>query len=186
MKKIITFIFFLMTIVSFSEDKNITLIKNLKLLVNEKTFVNNKATAKSYEVTYSLPDTLKKVMTEPKSHKGEIFIYKDNTKTVYLPIFDQVIKEDNIDEENFLVETIKYFQENYKKSENFRKIYNLEKSFTVKKDNLVFDILKMGEFDGYRLPIHLKVFDGKILLAELKISDVIVNSQIKESEFEIK
>ena len=97
MKKIITFIFFLMTIVSFSEDKNITLIKNLKLLVNEKTFVNNKATSKSYEVTYSLPDTLKKVMTEPKSHKGEIFIYKDNTKTVYLPIFDQVIKEDNID-----------------------------------------------------------------------------------------
>lgn len=74
MKKIITFIFFLMTIVSFGEDKNITLIKNLKLLVNEKTFVNNKATAKSYEVTYSLPDTLKKVMTEPKSHKGEIFI----------------------------------------------------------------------------------------------------------------
>lgn len=186
MKKIITFIFFLMTIISFGEEKNITFVKSLKLLVNEKTFVNSKTSVKSYELTYSLPNTLKKVMTEPKSHKGEIFIYKDNTKTVYLPIFDQVIKEDNIDEENFLVETIKYFQDNYKKSENFRKIYNSEKSFSVKKDNLVFDILKMEEFDGYRLPTHLKVFDGKILLAELKISDVMVNIQIKESEFEIK
>ena len=58
MKKIITFIFFLMTVISFSEDKNITLIKNLKLSVNEKTFVNNKATSKVYELTYSLPDTL--------------------------------------------------------------------------------------------------------------------------------
>ena len=125
-------------------------------------------------------------MVEPKSHKGEIFIYKDNSKTVYLPIFDQVIKEEDIDEENFLVETIKYFQENYKKSSSFRKIYDTEKNFTVKKENLVFEILKMGEFDGYRLPVHLKIYDGKILLAELKISDIKVNINISESEFQIK
>lgn len=186
MKKIIAFTFFLITIITFSKDKNITSIKTLKLLVNEKTFVNNKATSKTYEVFYSLPDTLKKVMIEPKSHKGEIFIYKNNSKIVYLPIFDQIIKEEDVVEENFLVETIKYFQENYNKSQSFRKIYDKENSFEVKKENLIFNILSMGEFDGFRLPTHIKVLDGKILLAELKISNVNVNTQILESEFEIK
>lgn len=186
MKKIFTFIFFLISMISFSENKNITTINTLKMFVNEKTFVNKKATEKSYELFYSLPETLKKVMVEPKTHKGEIFIYKDNIKIVYLPIFEQTIRDENSQEENFIAETIKFFQENYKKNSSFRKIYDNEKSFKVNNKNLSFEIIKMDKIDGYRLPTYLKIYENNILLAELKLSKIKINEEIPESEFEIK
>lgn len=186
MKKFFVFIYFLISIVSFSEDKNITLINTLKMIVNEKTYVNNKSTEKTYELVYLLPKTLKKVMVEPKSHKGEIFIYKDKTKIIYLPIFDQITREENSQEENFIVETIRFFQENYKKNNSFRKIYENEKSFRVSKENLKFEILKMEKVDGYKLPVYLKIYENDILLAELRLSEIKINEKISESEFDIK
>ncbi|WP_300361751.1 hypothetical protein [Fusobacterium sp.] len=186
MKKIFTFMYFLISIVSFSENKNITLIDTLKMFVNEKTYVNKKSNEKSYDLIYLLPKTLKKVMVEPKSHRGEIFIYKDSTKIVYLPIFDQITREENSQEENFIVETIRFFQENYKKNSSFRKVYDNEKSFRVSKKNLTFEILKMENIDGYRLPTYLKIYEDNILLAELKLSKIKVNEKIPGSEFEIK
>lgn len=186
MKKIVTLIFFLISLLSFGIEKNLLSIKTLKLSVNEKTFSNNKTIEKSYDLVYSLPNTLKKVIKEPKTHKGEIFIYKDNIKLIYLPIFDQVTKEENVQEENFLVETIKFFQENYKNNKSFKEIYDNKKNFRIKKENLEFEILKMTETDGYRLPNHFKIYEGKNLLAELKVFDIKVNEKILESEFEIK
>ncbi|NME36114.1 MULTISPECIES: hypothetical protein [Fusobacterium] len=187
MKRVITLLFFIfISIFSFSEEsKDINTIKTLKMIVNEKSFNNNKSNEKTYDILYRLPNVLKKTMLEPKSHKGEIFLYKDNKKIVYLPIFDQVIEENNIEEENYIVDTITFFQKKYKDDSEFKKLYNTKNKFQVKKENLNLDILKMENIDGYKLPVEIKIYDKNILIAHLKLSNIVINKNISESEFKI-
>ncbi|WP_027128829.1 hypothetical protein [Fusobacterium perfoetens] len=187
MKRVITLLFFIfISVFSFSEDyRDINNIKTLKMLVNEKNFNNNKSTEKTYDILYKLPNMLKKTMLEPKSHKGEIFIYKDNKKIVYLPIFNQLIEENNVEEENYIVDTITFFQKKYKNDSEFKKIYNTKNKFQVKKENLNLNILKMENIEGYRLPVEIKIYDKDILIAHLKLSNITINKNISESEFKI-
>ena len=80
MKKIILAIFFALCSFSFAEVKNISDIKSLDLIVREKTFINKRSEEKVYNIKYVVPNLLRKEMLEPQSHRGEVFVYADDTK----------------------------------------------------------------------------------------------------------
>lgn len=188
MKKIIVMIFLLLTSLCTAASgkvKNISDIKTLDLIVKEKTFINKKSQEKVYNIKYVIPNLMKKKILEPKSHKGEIFVYVDDTKKTYLPIFEQVIEEEALPEENFVIDTIKLLQNKDRKDENFRKLYNSGKLVRIRNDNITIEPVKTELINGYYIPVLIKVFDGDIVVAELTLKDVKINEKIERKEFEL-
>ncbi|MDP0493193.1 MAG: hypothetical protein Q7K48_02615 [Fusobacterium sp. JB021] len=185
MIKKIMFLFFTIFSFSFSKYNDINNIKDLTITVHEATMQGRKKTNKTYLIKYSLPDKLRKEMLEPKSHKGEIFIYKNNKKITYLPIFDEKIIDDASVDENMISEFITLFQRTYKKNDSFKEKYNNSKNLLVKKDNLNIKILKFKVFSNYRMPVEMEIYDNDIFIGELKFSNVKINSGINKSEFDI-
>lgn len=185
MIKKISVLFFIIFTFSFSKYNDITNIKNLSMKVEETTIQKKEKTKKTYLIKYLLPDKLKKEMLEPKSHRGEIFIYKNNKKITYLPIFDEKIEEQASIDENMISEFIKLFQRTYDKSSSFKEKYNTSKNLIIKKDNLNIKILKFNVFSNYRIPIEMEIYDNDIFVGTLKFSNVIINSGISKKEFDI-
>ena len=185
MKKIILAIFFALCSFSFAEVKNISDIKSLDLIVREKTFINKKSEEKVYNIKYVVPNLLRKEMLEPQSHRGEVFVYADDTKKTYLPVFDEVTEDKAVPEENLVIDTIVLLQNKDRKDEKFRKLYNNGKLVRIRNDNVIIEPQKMELIDNYYIPVFIKIFDGDILVAELKIENVKINSEISRKEFEL-
>ncbi len=186
MKKTITFflIFISLTFTSFA-SKDINEIKTLRMSIKEIGYMTNKKIEKAYNIVYSSPSSIKKIMLEPKSHKGETFIYKDGTKTVYLPIFNKTYIEEDSSDEHVMIDLFRFFQDNYKKNKEFKKFYSTKNSFKVKKENLNIEIIKMSEINDFRIPTKLKIYDGEILLLDLSVNYAKVNDIVPESEFSL-
>lgn len=185
MKKIILAIFFMLYSLNFSQVKNISDIKTLELTVKEKVFLNRKSEEKVYNIKYVVPNLMKKEMLEPKSHKGEIFIYIDDIKKTYLPIFDEVLEDKAEPEENFVIDTIVLLQNKDRKDEKFRKLYNSGKLVRIRNDNITIAPQKMKLIDDYYIPSYVKIFEGENLIAEIKIENVKINTEISRKEFEL-
>ncbi len=43
----------------------------------------------------------------------------------------------------------------------------------------------MELIDNYYIPVSIKIFDGDVLVAELKIENVKINTEIDRKEFEL-
>ena len=124
-------------------------------------------------------------MLEPQSHRGEVFVYADDTKKTYLPVFDEVTEDKAVPEENLVIDTIVLLQNKDRKDEKFRKLYNNGKLVRIRNDNVIIEPQKMELIDNYYIPVFIKIFDGDILVAELKIENVKINSEISRKEFEL-
>ncbi len=185
MKKIILAVFLIISSFALGEVKNISDIKTLDLVVKEKTFINKKSEEKIYNIKYVVPDLMRKEVLEPVSHRGEIFVYSDDTKKTYLPIFDQVTEEAAEPEENLVIDTIVLLQNKDRKDEKFRKLYNSGKLVRIRNDNVIIEPQKMELIDNYYIPVFIKIFDGEILAAEIRIQDVKINTEIDRKEFEL-
>lgn len=185
MKKIILSIFFIICSFSFSEVKNISEIKTLDFIVKEKVFINKKSDEKVYNIKYVVPDLLRKELLEPESHKGEVFVYVDDMKKTYLPVFDEVTEDKASPEENLVIDTIVLLQNKDRKDEKFRKLYNSGKLVRIRNDNVIIEPQKMELIDNYYIPVSIKIFDGDVLVAELKIENVKINTKIDRKEFEL-
>lgn len=186
MKKLILSVFFLLCSFGFADEvKNISDIKTLDLIVQEKTFINRKSEEKVYNIKYIIPNMMKKEMLEPKSHQGEIFVYVDDTKKTYLPIFEQVLEDEAQPEENLVIDTIILLQNKDRKDENFRKLYNSGKLVRIRNDNVIIEPKKMELIDGYYIPVLVEIRDGENVVAELTLRDVKINQNIDRKEFEL-
>lgn len=185
MKKIILSIFFVIFSFGFAKVNNISEIKTLDLIVQEKTFFSNKSEEKVYNIKYVIPNLMKKEMLEPKSHAGEIFVYANDVKKTYLPIFDQVIEDKALPEENLIIDTIALLQDKDKKDENFRKLYNSGKLVRIKNKNVTIEPKKTQLIDGYYIPVSIEIYDGDILAATLTLKNVKINQNIDRKEFEL-
>lgn len=185
MIKKILILFLVIFSFSFSKYNDINNIKNLSITVKETTKQGKNTINKTYLIKYILPDKLKKEILEPSSHKGEIFIYKNNKKITYLPIFDEKIIDEATVDENIIGEFIKLFQRTYKKDSSFRNKYNSSKNLIIKKENLNIKILKFNVFSNYRIPTEMEIYDNDIFVGQLIFSNVKINSQIPKSEFDI-
>ena len=191
MKKLILSLLFLICSLSFAETskdvqvKNISDIKTLDLIVQEKTFLNKKSDEKVYNIKYIIPNMMRKEMLEPQSHKGEIFVYVDDTKKSYLPIFEQVLEDEAQPEENLIIDTIILLQNKDRKDEKFRKLYNSGKLVRIRNDNITIEPKKTELIDGYYIPVSMKILDGDTVVAELTLKDVKINQKIDRKEFEL-
>lgn len=191
MKKLILSLLFLICSLSFAETskdvqiKNISDIKTLDLIVQEKTFLNKKSDEKVYNIKYVIPNMMRKEMLEPQSHKGEIFVYVDDTKKSYLPIFEQVLEDEAQPEENLIIDTIVLLQNKDRKDEKFRKLYNSGKLVRIRNDNITIEPKKTELIDGYYIPVSMKILDGDTVVAELTLKDVKINQKIDRKEFEL-
>ncbi len=185
MKKIIFSMFFVLYSFAFAQVKNISDIKTISLVVQEKTFINKKSEEKVYNIKYVVPNLMRKEMLEPKSHAGEVFIYVDDTKKTYLPIFDQVIEDKAQPEENLIIDTIVLLQNKDRKDEKFRKLYNSGKLVRIRNENITIEPQKMELIEGYYIPVFIKIFDGDIPAAEIVLKDVKINQNIDRKEFEL-
>ena len=191
MKKLILSLLFLICSLSFADTskdvqvKNISDIKTLDLIVQEKTFLNKKSDEKVYNIKYIIPNMMRKEMLEPQSHKGEIFVYVDDTKKSYLPIFEQVLEDEAQPEENLIIDTIILLQNKDRKDEKFRKLYNSGKLVRIRNDNITIEPKKTELIDGYYIPVSMKILDGDTVVAELTLRDVKINQKIDRKEFEL-
>lgn len=186
MKKILFFIFLLMFSMSFSKENkinNISEIKTLELVVNEETFINTKSEKKLYTLKYVVPNFLKKEMIEPKSHKGEIFVYNNGIKETYLPIFDEVIRDEKAPEENFVIDTISLLQNKDKNDKSFRKLYNSGKNIQIRNNKILIKLENMVLVKNCYMPSQIRIFEGDSLIGKLMISDIKINEKIDEKEF---
>lgn len=183
-KKLIFALIFTIFSFSFSEIKNISEIKSIEMSVSEKSFINNKE-EKLYKMKYVIPNLMRKEMVEPKSHKGEVFIYNNGVKIIYLPIFDEIVEDSGEAEENFVIDTVNQLQKKDVSDSSFRKLYNSGKNLTLKIDNIKLELKKMEIVDEFYIPTYIKVFDKDSLVAEINLKDIKINKNIDEKEFDL-
>lgn len=185
MKKIML-LFLIIFNFSFSKYNDISNIKSLIMSVKEEVYTQGKkSTSKIYLIKYNLPDELKKETLEPKTHKGEIFIYKNSKKIIYLPILNEKIEEEASIDENQVSSFINFFQKKYKNDEIFQKKYNSSETLVIKKEYLNLEILEFKIFSNYKLPVKIKIYENDMLIGTLTFSNVEINKTIPKSEFDI-
>ncbi len=185
MKKICLCLYLIIFNLAFSQIKSLSTIKNLEFVVNEMVKFNNKETEKKYNIVYELPNKIKKEIIFPKMNKGEIYIYNNGVKTIYLPIFDEY-KESKIDkEENQIIQAVNKIIDLEKSDKKFKKTYLAKKEQSVFLDEQTkITIKKYVEVGAYLLPKEIVIEDysnnivGNIILDEIK-----VNEDIKEDIF---
>ncbi len=167
----------------FSYGAELNQIRNLTTKVSESLKINGKEKKSKYNLFYIFPNFMRKEIIEPKFNKGEIYIYNQDKKIVYLPLFEQTTEEEIKDNENDILNTIKFILNKEKEDEKFKNDYYSKKvENIVLENNTLIKIDKLKMFNGYLLPTIFKIYDGDILVAELKIENYEVNSDIRIEE----
>lgn len=163
-------------------------IKTLKIqVIEERKVVENKKEilTSKYDLIMVLPDKLKKIQTYPEINKGEVYIYTKGKKTVYLPFFDQVTEESIKDEKTIL----DYFKEIVKLSqedEEFAKGIKLGKSSFYSGKDIRVDLKGIYKSEGIYLPTRMEIFEKNDSVAKLIFNNIVINSDVKASEFQFK
>lgn len=182
MKKILLFIFFLVS--SFIFAKDITTVRNFNFQVEEINFTNKSLV--SYDVVLELPNKFKKTIISPDLNKGEQYLYVENKKTIYLPLFNQIKIVDIDEDENLYIKAINNIINRYKNDRVFKNKYSRKENFKIKLrediDVLLADYIL---FDDIILPSKLIFYNKDIKALEMKIKYISINSNINDKTFKI-
>lgn len=179
-------IFLLCSCLSFADSQSLDKIRTLVVRIEEISNVNNKKKTSEYDLKFVKPDKVRKDVILPEFNRGEIYIYKGNEKTVYLPFFEQITKEKIDSDENDIIQAINYILNIEKKDPEFSKNYYSGKLKDIKLENgTEIGIEKLKDTEGYLLPYRFKIYDGKTEVAVLNIRDYKVNTEIADKEFNL-
>lgn len=174
MEKFKYFLLFLMiNLITFG--KSIDSIKDITFEVEEKLYTANNTRKSEYVVKYIKPDFIRKEVLKPELNKGEIYIYSEGKKIVYLPLFDQISEGNIVDGEDSILETLNYI---IKEQELKEGVLTLKNGITLKLE-------KLRKNSGYTLPENITVYDGDIKVANLKIKNYKINSNLKREELSL-
>lgn len=170
-----------------AKEKKLHNLKNLSFQVEEQTFIDNRKREQVYDIVIEFPDKMKKTITLPEINRGEVYLYNEGEKTVYLPFFNQTEKSEISPEENRVLEFIKTLMDMEKNDKNFKEIYykNLEQQIELSTGESV-KINRRKKVDGYLFPENIEIFSGEIKISILKLSNFKSDIQIREDEFKIK
>lgn len=161
------FLFLMITLLSFAKD--ISSIKDITLDIEEKLSLNGEVKKSEYILKYIKPDFIRKEILSPELNRGETYVYSSGKKKVYLPLFNQVSESELEDGEDNIAETINYILKGQSKlTEGKIKLEN----------GGVVELKKIREFSGYDLPEYIIVYDGDIKVAELKIKEYKINTNL--------
>lgn len=171
MEKIKYFLLFLIiSLITFG--KSIDSIKDITFEVEEKLYMNNDTKKSEYVIKYIKPDFIRKEVLKPELNKGEIYIYSEGKKIVYLPLFDQISEGNIVDEEDSILETLNYII----------KEQELKEGALTLKNGITLKLEKLRKNSGYTLPENITVYDGDIKVANLKIKNYKINSNLNREE----
>lgn len=185
MKKI--FVFFLLLSVSlFADYKRLADIETIEARVKESLVINNKKKDSSYILKFQRPNKIKKEILTPELNRGEIYIYNNDEKIVYLPLFDQKTVEKVEPEENEFIRVINYILGQDKENDEFRKDYYLGKIKSIEIENNKIVLKALKEYGGYLLPSKLEIYDGNTKIGSLEITSYQLNTPIDKEEFILK
>lgn len=176
-------LFFLTFTLVFGQVKSFNNVNTLKMEIEEKLYLNDTKKS-SYILTYKRPNKIKKEVTAPELNKGEIYIYSEDEKIVYLPFFDQVTREKIDAEEVDIMSAINYIinlenqdREAYKKYKK-KKLHEI-----IVKEGVKIEIYNLKEIDGYLVPEEFVIYDRGVKTAELKIKSYKFNPTLNKEEF---
>ncbi|MBQ3437361.1 MAG: hypothetical protein IJG31_02465 [Fusobacterium sp.] len=187
MKKYILICIFLLSSLAFAIN-DLSTLKTLKFNAEEKQLINGREKLIKYSVTIEFPKKIRKEINFPELNKGEVYVYENNLKKVYLPIFDEY-KETDIDaDENKIIQAINklIFLE---KDEKFKKEYQSKKLKAFKLDeneNTIININTYLEKDNYILPENIEIIDDNISLGTVFIRDIEINIPLNKEIFYLK
>ena len=184
MKKLLILLFLLMTTLTLSKEKSISDIKTLEFLTKEEIILNKENRKTEYNIKFQIPDKIKKEIVIPELNKGEIYIYNQNEKIVYLPLFGQVTHEKVNADENRIIKVINYIFEQEKENEDFRKKYYASKiGELILEDGVKIRFEKFSKVDGYLLPVCFEIYDKDIKIGDIKIEKYKINPNFSKEEF---
>lgn len=184
MKKLLILLFLLMTTLTLSKEKSISDIKTLEFLTKEEIILNKENRKTEYNIKFQIPDKIKKEIVVPELNKGEIYIYNQNEKIVYLPLFKQVTHEKVNADENRIIKVINYIFEQEKENEDFRKKYYASKiGELILEDGVKIRFEKFSKVDGYLLPVAFEIYDKDIKIGDIKIEKYKINPNFSKEEF---
>lgn len=171
MEKIKYFLLFLIiSLITFG--KSIDSIKDITFEVEEKLYMNNDTKKSEYVIKYIKPDFIRKEVLKPELNKGEIYIYSEGKKIVYLPLFDQISEESIVNREDNTLESLNYIM----------KEKELKDGEMTLKNGITLKLEKLKKVSGYTLPESLTIYDGKIKVASLKIKNYRIDSNLNREE----
>ena len=171
MEKIKYFLLFLIiSLITFG--KSIDSIKDITFEVEEKLYMNNDTKKSEYVIKYIKPDFIRKEVLKPELNKGEIYIYSEGKKIVYLPLFDQISEESIVNREDNTLESLNYIM----------KEKELKDGEMTLKNGITLKLEKLKKVSGYTLPESWTIYDGKIKVASLKIKNYRIDSNLNREE----
>lgn len=176
-------IFLVLSVAIFASSSRISQIKTLSSQVSESTYFTGEKKTKVYNIEYVEPDYLRKEIISPTINKGEIFQYENNKRYIYIPLFDEVTEDGNVDEVNNFLSIIKDLKNKDINDENFSKNYYQKKVKKVKyKDIYEIHLLNFKKVNGILIPIKISIYEGDVKLADLKLEDVKINNGLQRKE----
>lgn len=181
MRRVILIIFVLCSV--FAYGKELSQIENITMVLKEQISLNGEKKSSKYKLYYIKPDFIRKDMLEPEFNRGEIYIYTQDKKIVYLPLFQQVTEEKIDKNENEVLDTINFILDKVRDDEQFKKEYYSQKIKKIELENksrIVID--KFKRYEGYLLPTTFKIYDGDILLVVVEVESYKINSDISVEE----
>lgn len=179
-------VFIILGINILASNKELSTIKDLQGFVLENTAINNRKIEKKYNIQLIIPNLLKKEMVFPEMNKGEIYLYKDGKRYVYLPIFNEVSEDRSDSDTNNFLNIMNYIIKETKENKEFRKNYYEGKIKKLSlKDNIIINLLEYKSIEGYLLPTKIDVYSGKEKMGTLIFSNIKINQNLKEDDFKI-
>ncbi len=185
MKKIYIILFLVLCNVILASPKSLSTLKNLKFLVEEKTKLNNKERQLKYSIIFDLPNKIRKEIIFPEINKGEIYVYNDLKKIMYLPVFDEYKETEINGEENQVIQAVNKIIKLEQVDKKFRAKYFAKKEQEVFIDEYTkLTIKKYTEKENYILPKEMHIEDSlNNIIADIILHKIGVNQDIKKDTF---
>ncbi|EHO17902.1 hypothetical protein HMPREF9466_02738 [Fusobacterium necrophorum subsp. funduliforme 1_1_36S] len=179
-------VFLIFSCILFGKEyKPLEQVKKFSFEVTEINYIGkNKKIL--YFVQMSLPHVFKKEILFPDLNKGEIYLYKENMKTVYLPMFEQKKTMKLEKEELQVLDVIKILAKQLSTDMAFRKEYYDKKNVEfILNENYKAVIQSYSEIDQYLFPKKWLLEEKGQKILELTLSKIEINPNFTERDFQV-
>lgn len=187
MKKICILFLIMINVLSFASENKLSQIKTMRFYVSEIAYNNGKEMKSEYEVVLKLPDKIKKTVFFPEMNKGEIYLYENGMKTVYLPFFKQFTQQKANADENRIINFFKEIISLDKNDRTFKEKYyskNLNELKMSTGETIKFKQLELA--DNFLIPKNIEIQDKGIKIANLSLKEIKINNTFSENEFKLE
>lgn len=186
-KILIGCVFLIFSCILFGKEyKPLEQVKKFSFEVAEVNYIGKKQKKILYFVQMSLPNIFKKEILFPDLNKGEIYLYKENMKTVYLPIFEQKKTMRLEKEELQVLDVIKMLAKQLSTDLAFRKEYYSKKNVEfILNENYKVIIQSYSDINQYLFPKKWLLEEKGQKILELTLSKIEINPNFTEEDFQV-